>query len=535
MSNASPSRRYVCATRSGIGNLSALRSHEFRSVCDAIRARFTLYTLLLAALAPRAEAAVSVWTGASSTDWATAGNWSGVLPGANDDVLIDGGAKHPLLNLTNGTVTIKSLTIGPTTASTLTFHYGNVTDKRLIVTGSATIGTNGILNHTANGNTETHRLFLDVGGNLTIDLGGAISVNGLGYAAGQGTGTGDGASHGGQGGGLQSTYGSLTNPVSCGSGSSGIGGSGGGAVLLTIGGTLTANGVIEANGIVGSYNGAHGGSGGSINIVAAGLSGNGTLSAGGANGYKNGAGGGGGRIAIMLRGDDDTAFSSFLANNRIAAKGGSLGDWVWDQQSGAAGTVYLKSTSATYGRLIVNNSNIATTARTLINSLVTDKTVGDVQLVNAGYLVVDPGQTLAVNGSWSNAVATNAISGGTVVLAGSSPATIWGGNTWSNLTITTAGKLVQFQTNVIQYVYGTPAWSNNVQLLPIQYGYVDGTYWKLYQPSWGATQDVGVVTVRWSDALVNTGATFRAAIGASVSNSRNWTGVIPKGTVVWMR
>jgi hypothetical protein len=145
--------------------------------------------------------------------------------------------------------------------------------------------------------------------------------------------------------------------------------------------------------------------------------------------------------------------------------------------------------------------------------------------------------TLQVYGSWSNAAATNAISGGTVVLAGTSPnpVYVWGGNTWSNLVITTAGKQVQFQTNVIQYVYGTPAWSNNVQLLPIQSGYVDGTYWKLFKPSWGVTQDVGVVTVQWSDALINTGATFRAAVGSSISNTRNWTAVIPKGTMIMLR
>ena len=51
----------------------------------------------------------------------------------------------------------------------------------------------------------------------------------------------------------------------------------------------------------------------------------------------------------------------------------------------------------------------------------------------------------------------------------------------------------------------------------------------------GATEDVGVVNVQWSDALVSTGATFRAAVGSSVSNTRNWTAVIPKGTMILLR
>jgi len=62
-----------------------------------------------------------------------------------------------------------------------------------------------------------------------------------------------------------------------------------------------------------------------------------------------------------------------------------------------------------------------------------------------------------------------------------------------------------------------------------------GTYWKLYKPSWGATQDVGVVTVQWSDALISTGATFRAAVGSSVSNSRNWVVLPPRGTLIMLR
>ena len=164
-----------------------------------------------------------VWTGASSTNWTDGGNWAGGVPGETDDVIIDtpGGANQPTINVSGG-VTIKSLTIGATTASTLTFSNGDVTSKKLTVTGDVTIGANGTLTHTANpaGAGETHRLCLDVGGNVTINQGGKISVSALGYAGdGPGDGGNQGGGYGGVGGkGGGTTYGSVTNPVNCGSG-----------------------------------------------------------------------------------------------------------------------------------------------------------------------------------------------------------------------------------------------------------------------------------------------------------------------------
>jgi hypothetical protein len=324
------------------------------------------------------------------------------------------------------------------------------------------------------------------------------------------------------------TYGSVTNPVTAGSGGSwnvngGKGPSGGGVVIVRAAGTVSVYGTIEASsGDSGPL--ATGSGGGSVNILAAALAGTGQIVAKGGDSTAT-AGGGGGRIAVVLTN------SATFGNVLMSAVGGSRGGAYYE---GGAGTIYLKTTNQPYGLLIVSNKYATATGRTLISTQVTDAVVGDVQILGTGTkLVVSDTRTLTVYGSWSNAVATNAISGGTVVLAGASPATVWGGNTWSNLTITTAGKVVSFQTNVIQYVYGVPAWSNNVTLKST----VDGTYWKLLKPSWGATQDVGVVTVQWSDAMVNTGATFRAAIGSTVSpgNTRNWMAVTPKGTVIMLR
>jgi hypothetical protein len=433
--------------------------------------------------------------------------------------------------------------------NTGTISVGGTTTVAL--SSDFTIGSGGILTHEALTSTgsasEDHKLIASVSGDLTINTGGAIGLTARGYPKDAGPGSGisatnyRSASHGGMGGYTSAngnaapglTYGSITNPTTAGSG--GKDSVGGGVAILTVGGTLTLNGPISADGQNGSGN-SGGGSGGSVNIVVGSLSGGDGIYARGGNGGTKFSGGGGGRIAIVTTNSDDSVLATMQASGKIVANGGALGG---TYQNGGAGTVYLKGTNQIYGRLIMDNNGLAIGANypysyTYLWADVTDRTVGDVVLKNSARMALSS-CTLTAYGSWSNAVATNAFSGGTVVLAGTSPATVWGGNTWNNLTITTAGKQVQFQTNVIQYVYGVPAWSNNVSLLPIQNGYVNNTYWKLFKPSWGATQDVGVVTVQWSDAMLNSGATFRAALGSTVSNTRNWLVVIPKGTMILLR
>jgi hypothetical protein len=284
---------------------------------------------------------------------------------------------------------------------------------------------------------------------------------------------------------------------------------------------LTNNGTIAANGSGTSF---AGGAGGSVNILAGTLAGTGTVSAiGGVGASGNATGGGGGRIALVLTNADDTAFT----NLSISARSNPAGTG----QAGGAGTVYLKGANQAYGRLIVDTS-VSTAKRTLFNSSVTEKTVGDVWLRNNGYLSLSAGETLTVYGSWSNAVATNAISGGTVVFAGTSPATVWGGNTWSNLTITAANKIVRFEHSKTQTVYGIPAFSN-VTLRST----LDNTQWHLRKPGNG-DQDVGVVTVYDSNAgTAGTHLTFRGAVGSDVTDPQNvnWAAFKAKGTMILLR
>src|SRR5208337_2338120 len=165
-------------------------------------------------------------------------------------------------------------------------------------------------------------------GNATIGVGCGIIADGQGSAGGQGTGAGTsfltngyyvggGGAYGGYGGennlvpqGGDEIYGSITEPMLPGSGGGrgngtspyNAGGSGGGALYLSLTGTLQLSGTLSANGVTGIGEGSGGGSCGSIWISAAVLTGAGTISAnGGAGQFPLGGGGGGGRAAISLK------------------------------------------------------------------------------------------------------------------------------------------------------------------------------------------------------------------------------------------
>jgi hypothetical protein len=175
------------------------------------------------------------------------------------------------------------------------------------------IGTNALLVPPA----RLSMLDVAVLGNAVIQPGGGLSADGVGYGQGLGAGAGlsinsigSGAGYGGAGGASSQlpgggTYGSAQQPVDFGSGGGAgygpfIGGSdGGGAIRLSVAGTLTLNGWISASGNGGAQDDAGGGSGGSIWVMAKTLTGNGWLAADGGDGQlMDGGGGGGGRIAL---------------------------------------------------------------------------------------------------------------------------------------------------------------------------------------------------------------------------------------------
>jgi hypothetical protein len=98
---------------------------------------------------------------------------------------------------------------------------------------------------------------------------------------------------------------------------------------------LTLNGLISAQGILGTNStGGGGGSGGGILIQCGQLSGNGTIRAnGGAGNASGGGGGGGGRIAIYV-----TQGPLYTCGNISAAPQPSGGSGA---TAGAAGSIYL--------------------------------------------------------------------------------------------------------------------------------------------------------------------------------------------------
>jgi hypothetical protein len=185
--------------------------------------------------------------------------------------------------------------------------------------------------------------------NVRIDAGGVVTVDGLGFAAGTGPGAGlttnsigSGAGYGENGGASTvmpggTTYGFVEQPVDRGSGgglgygTATNGSEGGGAIRLTVGGTLTLNGSITAKGNAALQDDGGGGSGGSVWLTAGALAGSGSIMAdGGAGELYGGGGGGGGRIAIH------TPFNSFGGVVSVAGGAGA--------SLGQTGSIYYAAT-----------------------------------------------------------------------------------------------------------------------------------------------------------------------------------------------
>jgi hypothetical protein len=207
--------------------------------------------------------------------------------------------------------------------------------------------------------TTSAGLNLTLTGDLEVEPGAIIKAAGRGYdnsGTGKGLSAGSPLSGGGGGyggyGGLSSSnapggsaYGSPFAPGSLGSSGGqsydGVGGPGGGAVRINLGGTALVNGTITANGADGTNSRAGGGAGGSIWLTTQTFAGNGALSAnGGAGEPIHGGGGGGGRIAVEF------ASNSFAGT--IAAHGGN------GPQSGGAGSIFLRP-NGTLGQVTFDN------------------------------------------------------------------------------------------------------------------------------------------------------------------------------------
>jgi hypothetical protein len=270
----------------------------------------------------------------------------------------------------------------------------------------------------------------------TIQAGGGIIADAMGYAAGQGNGEGhnysspnnypcSGAGHGGYGANSADNYAvgggvydSTTSPNAAGSGggtfsSYSTGGAGGGALKLVVNGTLQVSGKISANGGNGSGDGGGGGSGGSIWLSVGTLSGAGSITANGGSGADSvGGGGGGGCIAITY---NNNSFSG-----AITAYGGGGANW------GGAGTIFLKPSQGGYGQLTLDNGGNAGT-NSSFNASSTDLILADGavgQLPYSGWSV----RNLQIS---SNSMLKTAASGSSQTLNVTGNATIEAGGALS--------------------------------------------------------------------------------------------------------
>lgn len=248
--------------------------------------------------------------------------------------------------------------------------YQLLINTRVSETGNWTVPSNVVLTHVSNYNAEWYRMELALDGNLTVEAGGAINVDGRGYkpgtgpAAGGGTG-GYGAGYGGMGGesytsqpARVTTYGSVTAPVNIGSGGSYAGN---GAIILDISGTTTVHGLMSARrtNLVAK---AAGSSGGSIWLRTRELMGAGLLdvsgtpsSYSGSAGASSGGGGGGGRLSVVLTGSDS------FDQVQMKAVGGRNTSASYVRQSGAAGSLYTETASQGpgCGVVLIANDNYA--------------------------------------------------------------------------------------------------------------------------------------------------------------------------------
>src|SRR5207249_11763602 len=143
---------------------------------------------------------------------------------------------------------------------------------------------------------------------------------------------------------------------------------GGGALHLSVTGTLTVDVSLTANGRS-ALGPSGGGSGGSLWLTAGLLSGTGVIAAnGGAGSSVAGGGGGGGRISI-----------SFLTNHftgTLSARGGAGVNY------GGAGTIYLLARNGGFPQVLVDNGGQRGTNTTLTGSQF-DLTLSGGAVVNA--------------------------------------------------------------------------------------------------------------------------------------------------------
>ncbi len=322
---------------------------------------------------------------------------------------------------------------------------------------SVEVDSSGKLTHAANAATKSSFLDLTIEGDFIVQSGGLVSSDGLGYSGGGlnqpgngsgggGTGStnnGGGAGHGGLGaagaGGSPggAAYDDLTNPTDLGSGGGGDahngGGAGGGEIALRVGGTLTVNGTLSANGVPGGssnfyMDGGGSGSGGTINVTATNLAGSGVVRAnGGPPAPYGGAPGAGGRVAVVVSGSDGSTIQyqadppglggATAGEGVIATRGPGAAAYSLSVGSPSVlrqAPTPISGASLTLGAVTLNNSVVAFDTGSTVNlgSLV----VNGAAALSGADLVFVPGGTIKVRAGGVLALSAPGTSGGNLVV-----------------------------------------------------------------------------------------------------------------------
>ena len=315
-----------------------------------------------------APAGYNTWVAAAAGKASTVQNWSeGRVPNSTENILLDGRFSTAAMEWDAGVNglpdTVASWTQATDYTGTVTFpiNYPTVvgaTFTNFTVTGNAVLD-GGTWTHpqsiyqtsgsaysleTMRANAR-YRLRVSVGGDMTIGSAATINATEKGYWRYM-TGSNLYGSHGGLGNGATiQPYGDPKCPTdigythSPGTDSLGKTSSGGGAVYLTVGGTLTVNGTIAADG---SKNSIGGSAAGSIYLQADAVAGSGSVHANGVKPASDKEAGAGGRVAVV----STTTIADTLA--LAATSGGAY-------YSGC-GTVYTKDQNGTHGTLRVANT-----------------------------------------------------------------------------------------------------------------------------------------------------------------------------------
>jgi len=252
----------------------------------------------------------------------------------------------------------------------LTNLYRLSLDVPVTASGNWTIANGGVLTHapvhfanvTYSGAVDpSTKLYLILNGDLTVQPGGRIDVDGKGNGYYRGIGwassTAAGASHGGEGGQYdppktpKPTYGSIREPYF--HGSCADYGAGGGVVRLVVSGDTKIDGSVSANASDGGRPALTNGTGGSVWIRTGTLGGTGVVASLGGSVNNWFPCGGGGRIAVTVT--NGTTSGSVV----FRAFGGVFSAYDYKTDNGAAGTIYkeFKGMTPGKGQLLIDNNN----------------------------------------------------------------------------------------------------------------------------------------------------------------------------------